>query len=72
MTEPEMTREEWLHRYAKHIMKASDISEYHAFDLAKVGAEPFEQEVLPEGAEIVWEDPEGTADDDMERWGEDD
>lgn len=56
-----MGKQEWLDRYAAHIVKVAGVTAEHAAKCAK--AEPYE--VL---SEMFADDPEGAADEEMSYW----
>jgi hypothetical protein len=73
-TPEQMTREEWIDRYAKRIMDRAGWSAEEARRAAEVGADEYERYERAANNALVWgspTSPEDDADDEMSYWEND-
>jgi hypothetical protein len=66
-----MTREEYAKRFAAHLVGQSGCAEAYATENARAGVDAKEWFAQQAGRSVVWEDPEGAADDEMSYWEND-
>lgn len=71
MSVEQLTREEWMRRYAARVMEGASWDERPAMLAAKAAAEGEEAEAAEEGRAVSWVDPEDAADIEMSYWTDD-
>jgi hypothetical protein len=75
----EISRDEWQRRYAARIMEKADWPEHAAIEVARVGAELYEEDEWSPDRPVVWwggpsgehMSPEDLADEEMSCWTDD-
>ncbi len=74
----EITREEWVRRYAARVHAKSELPIEQCTNFAEIGAESYEYNYREKGEPLVWHgeghwlSPESLADEEMSYWEDDD
>lgn len=75
----EITRDEWVRRYAARVMEKAALTQEQADEVAKVGAEAYEESERAAHNKVMWcgessggnSSPEDVADEELSYWDND-